>query len=157
MPYTARLANYCEKKDAKSIICLMREYAAIEKCDRNELEALPAILAELDRGFTVLGFQEHQEDLPVGLINCFYGFSTFELRPVVNIHDVIVTKKHRGQGVAGTMLECVQAESFASGACRMTLEVLADNPSAVRAYQKYGFGQDPAHEGIDTFFLRKTL
>ena len=157
MPYTARLADYQSEKHSKSIICLMREYARIEACDREELDRLPDILSELENGFTVLAFEEDKEDSPVGLINCFFGFSTFELRPVVNIHDVIVTATHRGHGVASIMLERVQQESLSRGACRMTLEGLGDNPSALRAYQKYGFGQDPSHPGVDTFFLRKSL
>ncbi len=157
MSYEARLADYQDGSDAKGIVRLMREYARIEECDREELERLPEILLGLDQGFTVLAFHERSSNVPIGLINCFFGFSTFELRPVVNVHDVIVTESHRGQGVARGMLECVESKSRSLNACRITLEVLADNPSAMRAYQKYGFGHDPSHKGVDTYFLRMPL
>ena len=29
-------------------------------------------------------------DEPVGLINCFAGFSTFAAKPLLNIHDIVV-------------------------------------------------------------------
>ena len=45
---------------------------------------------------------------------------------------------------------------FGNARCA-ALEVLADNASALRAYQKQGFTRDPAHPNTDTFFLRKSL
>ena len=154
MSLETKIADYGDAHDSKAIISLMREYAKSEGCDRDDLEALPRLLSELDQGFSVLAYQETN---PVGLINCFYGFSTFELRTVVNIHDVIVTESHRRRGVAGNMLARVEAEGRSRGACRLTLEVLADNVFAKRAYQKFGFGQDPSHPGIETYFMRKQL
>jgi GNAT superfamily N-acetyltransferase len=44
------------------------------------------------------------EDEPVGLINCFQGFSTFKCKPLVNIHDVFVAPQHRRKGVTQVMM-----------------------------------------------------
>ena len=38
----------------------------------------------------------------------FFGFSTFKSRRLVNIHDVIVTETHRGQGVSAALLDAVE-------------------------------------------------
>jgi len=155
--YSVRLADYDNESDAKAIVSLMREYALIENCDRDALNDLPRRLREINNGFTILAWSSFEEHEPVGLINCFFGYSTFQLRPLVNIHDVIVTEFHRGKGVAGQMLAGVESESRNANACRITLEVLGDNTPAITAYEKYGFGKDPSHPKVDTYFMRKTL
>ena len=154
MSLETRIADYRDANDSKAIVFLMREYANLEGCDRDDLAELPELLSQIDRGFSVLAYQGAN---PVGLINCFYGFSTFELRVVVNIHDVIVTESHRGRGVAGVMLARVESESRSRDACRLTLEVLDDNVFAKRAYEKFGFGRDPSHPTVETYFMRKQL
>ena len=103
----------------------------------NELAARP-------QAFSVLAFAGGQA---VGLINCIEGFSTFACRPLVNIHDVAVLASHRGRRVAGQMLALVEKIAHERGACKLTLEVLAGNASAIRLYERVGFAGyqlDPA-------------
>ena len=75
----------------------------------------------------------------VGLVNCFEGFSTFQARPLLNIHDVVVHKDYRGQGVSGLMLQKVAELARQRNCCKLTLEVLQNNPAAQAAYRKAGF------------------
>jgi hypothetical protein len=35
---------------------------------------------------------DHRE--PVGLINCFEGYSTFNARPLLNVHDIAVLERY---------------------------------------------------------------
>lgn len=103
----------------------------------NELAARP-------QAFSVLAFDDAQ---PVGLVNCIEGFSTFACRPLVNIHDVAVLTSHRGQRVAEQMLALVEQIARERGACKLTLEVLQGNRSAIRLYERMGFAGyqlDPA-------------
>lgn len=103
----------------------------------NELAARP-------QAFSVLAFDDAQ---PVGLVNCIEGFSTFACRPLVNIHDVVVVSGHRGQRVAEQMLALVDQMARERGACKLTLEVLQGNRSAIRLYERVGFAGyqlDPA-------------
>ena len=84
---------------------------------------------------------------PIGLINCFEGFSTFAARPLINVHDVAVLPGYRGRGVAQAMLARVEEEARRRGACKLTLEVLEGNQPAMRLYQREGFAPyalDPA-------------
>ena len=157
MDYSTKLADYDNAQDAEAIVSLMREYARIEKCDRDEFDQLPRLLSEIDNGFTVLAYADSKDARAVGMITCFFGFSTFQLKTLVNIHDVIVTKDQRGNGLAGLMLDRVELESRSHGACRLTLEVLGDNQPAITAYEKFGFNKDPSHPNVDTYFLRKSL
>jgi ribosomal protein S18 acetylase RimI-like enzyme len=108
---------------------------------------LPQALAARPNLFSVLAFDDSQNGLPVGLINCVEGFSTFACQPLVNVHDVVVLASHRGQGVAGQMLALVAQIAKARGACKLTLEVLEGNASAQTLYRRLGFENyqlDPA-------------
>ncbi|MEO5658238.1 MAG: GNAT family N-acetyltransferase [Polaromonas sp.] len=101
-------------------------------------------LAARPQAFSVLAFDDVQ---PVGLINCIEGFSTFACRPLVNVHDVAVLASHRGQRVAEKMLALVVQIARARGACKLTLEVLHGNASAIKLYERVGFAAyqlDPA-------------
>jgi GNAT superfamily N-acetyltransferase len=86
--------------------------------------------------FSVLAFDGES---PVGLINAIEGFSTFACRPLVNVHDVVVTPSHRGRGIAGWMFAEVESIARERGACKLTLEVLQGNASARALYQRMGF------------------
>lgn len=75
----------------------------------------------------------------VGLVNCFEGFSTFKGKPLINIHDVIVSMRARGRGVARLMLQQVEAIARERGCCKLTLEVLEGNQPAQNSYRAVGF------------------
>ena len=108
---------------------------------------LPQALAARPFMFSVLAFDEAAGGLPVGLINCVEGFSTFACQPLVNVHDVVVVASHRGQGVAEQMLGLVEQLARARGACKLTLEVLEGNTPAQKLYRRLGFDNyqlDPA-------------
>ena len=76
---------------------------------------------------------------PIGVAVCFRGFSTFAAKPLINIHDLAVHPDHRGRGVGRALLAAVEAEALATGCCKLTLEVLEENPAARGAYHAFGF------------------
>ncbi len=76
---------------------------------------------------------------PVGLINCFAGFSTFAARPLLNIHDVVVHADVRGQGIAQALLQWAEIQARQLGCCKLTLEILSNNIPAMRSYARAGF------------------
>jgi ribosomal protein S18 acetylase RimI-like enzyme len=97
--------------------------------------------------FSVLAYGAGDPMKPLGLVNCVEGFSTFACKPLVNVHDVVVAASHRGQGIGAQMLEKVEQIARARGACKLTLEVLSGNRSAIALYQRIGFANyqlDPA-------------
>lgn len=98
------------------------------------------------------------EAAPVGLINCFAGFSTFAAQPLLNIHDLVVRAETRGQGVGQSLLDWAAQRALALGCCKLTLEVLTNNATALRAYARAGFAPytlDPA--AGQAIFLQKSL
>ena len=89
---------------------------------------------------------------------CLEGFSTFACKPLVNLHDLAVIPAYRGQGVGARLLESVEAIARARGSCKLTLEVLSGNGTALGVYARSGFAQyqlDPA--AGQALFLQKWL
>ncbi|MGJ7491977.1 GNAT family N-acetyltransferase [Variovorax sp. ZT4R33] len=154
------LANYADPAHAAALVQLLDAYARDPAGGGTPLApevmaGLTAALAARPQAFSVLAFDGAQ---PVGLVNCIEGFSTFACRPLVNIHDVVVRASHRGQRITQRMLACVEQEALARGACKLTLEVLQGNASALRAYEREGFAGyqlDPAFGAA--MFLQKKL
>ncbi|MDB5778431.1 MAG: GCN5-related N-acetyltransferase [Polaromonas sp.] len=151
-------ADYRNPVHADAVVCLLDAYAQDPAGGGEALGAfaranLVKELAARPQAFSVLAFAG---DEPVGLVNCIEGFSTFACRPLVNIHDVAVLPGHRGRRVAERMLALVQDIARERGACKLTLEVLSGNASAVRLYERVGFAGyqlDPAM-GTAQFFQK---
>ncbi|MEJ2308431.1 MAG: GNAT family N-acetyltransferase [Gammaproteobacteria bacterium] len=155
-----RLADYSDAADAAAILQLMQAYARDpmgggEALPQFTLDNLVASLDGMPGAFTLLAFEQQEA---VGLMNCFTGFSTFKCKPLINIHDVIVVTTRRGRGIAGRMLQQVEAIARQRGCCKLTLEVLQGNLPAQCAYRKAGFAEyvlDP--EAGHALFWEKLL
>ncbi len=117
-------------------------------------QKLAGALAERPHAFSVLAFDG---EVPVGLINCFEGFSTFAAKPLVNIHDVAVLPEYRGRGIAQLMMAEVERIAVERGCCKLTLEVLGTNHGAQALYKKLGYGgyQLGAATGVAQFWQKK--
>lgn len=87
------------------------------------------------------------DDQPAGLAICFESFSTFACRPLLNIHDIVVTADQRGRGLSRRLLARVETLARELDCCKLTLEVLEGNHTARAAYLARGFAGytlDPA-------------
>lgn len=136
-----RQADYANAQDALAIVLLLDAYASDPTgggeglSDFAKTHLVPALAAR-PQAYSVLAFDG---DVPVGLVNCIEGFSTFKCRPLVNVHDVAVLASHRGQRIAERMLAEAERIARERGACKLTLEVLSGNTPAVKLYQRIGF------------------
>lgn len=79
------------------------------------------------------------DDKIAGLSNCFYGFSSFKAKPLINIHDFAILPEFRGQGLSKHLLDKVAEIARDKGCCKITLEVLENNHRAKKVYQAFGF------------------
>ena len=153
-------ANYSDTLHAQAIVQLLDAYAQDPAGGGTPLSdfAKANLINELGKrpqAFTVLAFDG---DKPVGLVNCIEGFSTFACKPLVNVHDVVVLTSHRGQRVGEQMLALAEQIAILRGACKLTLEVLSGNRSAIKLYERIGFASyqlDPALGSAQ--FLQKWL
>jgi len=105
-------------------------------------------LSEQSRREVVPGLRAHpacyvllawRDGLPIGFSICFLGFSTFNARPLINIHDIFVDSAVRGVGIGRMLLERIEARAHELNCCRITLEVRQDNRVARGLYRKVGF------------------
>ena len=153
-------ANYGDSLHAQALVQLLDAYAQDPAGGGQPLSAftkqnLVKELAKRPQAFSVLAFDG---DVPVGLVNCIEGFSSFACKPLVNVHDVVVLASHRGQRVGEQMLGLSEQIALQRGACKLTLEVLSGNSSAIKLYERIGFGAyqlDPAMGNAQ--FLQKWL
>ena len=152
-------ANYLNSKHSKEIQELLNIYAsdpmglgkpldkAVEKNIVKELSKLPY-------AFSLIAYVK---DEPAGLANCFESFSTFACKPLINIHDFIVLKQYRGNGISQKMLDKVEEIAISKGCCKITLEILSNNEAAKASYKKFGFISyelDPK-AGVALFWQKK--
>ena len=86
-------------------------------------------------------FLAYRDNQPVGFSICFLGFSTFNARPLLNIHDIFVDLSVRGRGIGAMLLARIEAKARELNCCRLTLEVRQDNVVARGLYRKIGFDQ----------------
>ncbi|WP_255140066.1 GNAT family N-acetyltransferase [Synechococcus sp. Lug-A] len=134
-------ADLAIPEQARAVIQLMDEYA---RDPMGGGEALPLfvranLVSELQKRGTVHVILAFVDGRPAGLVTCLEGFSTFACRPLLNVHDAIVSAEYRGRGICKRMLEVAEALAQRLGCCKMTLEVLEGNEAAQAAYRSCGF------------------
>ena len=161
-----QLVDYHDPKQASDLVRLLNEYAMDPTGGGNPLSDycrsnLISSLATIPHAFSILAYHRPEENkndhqvadttttaaAAVGLVNCFEGFSTWQCHPLINIHDLFVSKDYRGKGVATAMLCAIQEKAEQKRCCKLTLEVLQGNAPAVTTYEKFGFKGYELEEG----------
>lgn len=97
------------------------------------------LIPALRRRQDYLGLLAFEENRAIGLLNAFEGFSTFNAKSLLNIHDIVVTASHRNRGIGQILLHHAEQIACQRGYCKLTLEVLSNNRQAQQAYRKFGF------------------
>ena len=148
-----------DARHAAALLALLDEYATDPTGGGTPLAEdakarLPGVLAARAH---YAGWLAWDGEHPVGLVNAFEGVSTFKARPLLNIHDLIVSAPFRRRGIARALLAAAERGARERGCCKLTLEVLEGNHAAISAYQASGFQAyelDPAM-GRAQFFEKK--
>ncbi len=79
------------------------------------------------------------EEKFIGLLNAFEVFSTFAVKPVINVHDVFVDNAYRGKKVGRKLFDKLIEKAKERDCAKITLEVRHDNISAQKLYKSFGF------------------
>ena len=53
-----------------------------------------------------------------GMAVCFISFSTFYAKPLINIHDIMVMKEFRGNGMGTFHLRYIEKTAFEMNCCK---------------------------------------
>ena len=141
--------DYLNAQDAQALVFLLDAYAQdpMGGGEALQAEASGRLCHDMSRIAGAASFIAWLEGKPIGLINCFEGYSTFKAKPLMNVHDIAVLAGHRGQGVGQALLKAAQDYAQTRGCCKLTLEVLSGNAQAMASYKRFGFAQyelDPA-------------
>jgi len=134
-------ADYDNIDHAADIVTMLRSYAVDPMGGGKDLKDYTKnnLVSGLKQagGFSVLAYVD---GTPVGLSNCFWGFSTFKAKPLINIHDVAVASGYRGKGIGRKLFDKIENIGREGGACKITLEVLTGNEPAKGLYASLGYG-----------------
>jgi GNAT superfamily N-acetyltransferase len=139
---TVALADYADPRDAADLVMLLDAYARDPMGGGASLgqETRDAVVPGLAATPGAFSLTARLDGKPVGLANCFTGFSTFAAQPLVNVHDLTVLPGHRERGVGRALLQAVEREARRRGASKVTLEVLSGNKRAQSLYLALGYG-----------------
>jgi ribosomal protein S18 acetylase RimI-like enzyme len=155
-----READLADAADAAGFLAVLDSYAADEMGGTTPLapdvrRRLVPALREQPGALVLLAFEANQ---PIGVATCFFGFSTFAARPLLNVHDLAVLPDCRGRGVGRALLNAAAQHARARGCAKLTLEVREDNLRARGLYEACGFC-DFELAGVThrTLFLSKSL
>ncbi|MDR2691139.1 MAG: GNAT family N-acetyltransferase [Dysgonamonadaceae bacterium] len=149
------ICDYANTAHRKAIARLTNAYITDamgggKRLDENEQVRLVEGLEKHPKSVVILA---ETDGVFVGLLTAFENFATFAIRPMINIHDIIVLKEYRGKGVGRKLMQAITAEAEKRGCCRITLEVREDNVNAQKLYRSEGFGElEPNH-----YYWRKYL
>ncbi|MDR0872609.1 MAG: GNAT family N-acetyltransferase [Prevotellaceae bacterium] len=139
-------ASFCETAHLEAVAALINAYIADEMGGGNSTDLKP--LSKIRQLMLVDGLGNHPKAIVllaqnaeefVGLLVAFENFSTFTAQPMLNIHDLIVLKEHRGQGIGKLLMNALIEEAENRHCSRITLEVRTDNQKAQTLYKSLGF------------------
>jgi ribosomal protein S18 acetylase RimI-like enzyme len=153
-------ADYSNKRHQDDIPMLLDAYASDPMGGSVPLnkEVKENLVQELSRRPYAFSVIAYVDKIPAGLVNCFEAFSTFSCKPLINIHDVMVLEKFRGRGISKRMLQKVEEMAISRGCCKITLEVLENNPVAKSVYRKFGIsGYELGSQAGNALFWQKKL
>ena len=121
-------------------------------------EVRRALIPGLQKHPTTVIFLAYLAEHPIGIANCFVGFSTFAARPLINVSDLAVLPGHREKGIGRLLLEAVERKAREIGCCKLTIEVQENNHRARHVYEAVGFARAVYVEKAGgVLFLSKTL
>lgn len=147
--------NYTDSDDLKAVAFLLNAYIEEEEGEDKMLTPLQQLrlISNLDEHPKSVVLLAKVDGAYAGLVVAFENFSTFTVKPMLNIHDVIVLKEFRGKGVGRKMMEKVEEVAHQLTCSRITLEVRHDNAVAQELYKSFGF----ADTEFPMYFWRKYL
>src|SRR5262245_54649206 len=100
------LANLADPAHGQAIVELLDHYAGDIMGGGKSLsrEVKDVLIARLAAHHGCRVFLAFENGLALGVAICFTGFSTFEARPLLNIHDLAVHASVRGRGIGRALL-----------------------------------------------------
>lgn len=134
-------ADLSQPEHAEAVVRLLNAYALDAMGGGAGLSesVQTRLIAEMRRRPWMRAILAYADGEPAGLAICIEGFSTFACQPLLNIHDLAVAPRFRGQGISKLLLRKAEEIARRMGCCKLTLEVLEGNTIAQAAYRACGY------------------
>jgi ribosomal protein S18 acetylase RimI-like enzyme len=147
--------NFSDSDDLKALAALINEYIVDDMGGGEKLSPIQQLrlVSGLDEHPKSIVILAKADEVYVGMIVAFENFSTFSVKPMINIHDVIVRKEYRGLGVGRKLMHKIEEIARERSCSRITLEVRHDNVIAQELYKSMGFAETEP----PMYFWRKYL
>ena len=154
-----READFADPVHSAGIVDVLNSYAADSVGGAKPLtpDARARLVPALQHHPSALVLLAFAEEQPVGIAICFFSLSTFQARPLLNVHDLAVVSAFRGRGVGRALLSEAELRAVRHGCCRLTLEVQDDNDRALSLYKSFGFTDFRVGDSAATRVLSKAL
>jgi ribosomal protein S18 acetylase RimI-like enzyme len=153
-------ADLSLQEHADATVWLLNEYAKDDMGGGTELTEFTRqnLIAELKKRPNIHVILAFVDENPAGLALCIEGFSSFDCKPLLNIHDLVVARAYRGRGLSKRLLGKVEETATELGCSKLTLEVLEGNRVAQSAYRAFGFdGYELRPETGKAMFWQKKI
>jgi ribosomal protein S18 acetylase RimI-like enzyme len=159
MDLKIREVDFSDGADAARFIAVLDSYASDplgggEPLAHDVRERLIPALRDHPTALVLLAWVG---DEPAGIAVCFFAFSTFRARPLLNVHDLAVLPQYRGRGIGRALLGECERRAVRKGCCKLTLEVQDNNARARALYESFGFEELAIANSAFTRFLTKPL
>jgi GNAT superfamily N-acetyltransferase len=125
-----------EKRDAKSLVGLVRALAHYEKLKPLTPAAARRLVGDVGRRIRVLMAEEGGR--AVGYAIYLFTYSSFLARPTLYLEDIFILPEHRRGGIGGQFFAELRKEARRERCGRMEWVVLDWNAPAHRFYRKLG-------------------
>lgn len=137
------LCDYSNPAHLTAFADLLQGYMADpmgEHAPHTKMEQLRLVdgMANHPASFVVLASVEGK---PIAFATCFELFSTFQVKPFINIHDIFTLPEYRGVGIGRAMLNEIAEIAKSKKCCKVTLEVRTDNAVAQELYRSEGYSE----------------
>jgi ribosomal protein S18 acetylase RimI-like enzyme len=133
-------ADFSNEKHGKALLKILNSYAKDPMGMSMPLddEVKDILIQEMSLFPLTVCFIAFDGEQPAGIANCFYGFSTFTAKKILNIHDLAVSPSYRRMGIGKKLIRAVEKKALETDCCKITLEVREDN-RARALYEREGF------------------
>ena len=133
-----RVVDLTNINDSKHVIRLLNEFSISIDNHELDIEIQQTLVRNLIQLNNVIVYFAHSNTEIIGVAICFYGFSTFKNKKLINIHDLYIVKKFQNKGIGSKFLQYIEKENK-TVCCKVTLEVYKSNINAIKTYEKNNY------------------
>lgn len=97
---------------------------------------------ELIESGTIMSFIAYADNIPVGVMNAFYKYTTFSGRKIFYIEDLYIRESCRGHGIGGKFIEKAKEIAVANDCVQIELKCAVWNKKSAGFYESHGLKLD---------------